>query len=358
MYKKEHYLMAALSFFFVLVFYVLTMAPTVTFWDAGEFIAASYCLGVPHPPGTPLFVIIGRVLATLPLPLEIAARLNLVSVLSGSLSALLIFLIAVKILETMVADTEKSGSRLVINGGAFVCAIIPPFLYTVWSNSTEFEVYSIATTTILFCGWLMIYMGSLKDPGRIKNVLLLVIYIVSLSIANHLLVLLVSPAVIIYTMLHDRANWKYWCSILGSFLGLYLLVLKGLDLTAMAERLSGKEFVEGGLLVSGYHLVAGVLDIIFGITNYIGNRNSFLLGLLIAVCFIFWAYKRKALGFFGVALGLFLLGFSIHLYLLIRAGLNPPINEGQPETLKAFWAVIGREQYGSSYGLLKLSWRD
>ncbi len=352
MYKKEHYLMAALAFFFVLVFYVLTMAPTVTFWDAGEFIAASYCLGVPHPPGTPLFVLIGRLVATLPLPLEIAARLNLVSILSGSLSAMLIFLIAVKILEPMVADTGKPGARLVINGGAFVCAIIPPFLYTVWSNSTEFEVYSIATTTILFCGWLMIYMGSLKDPRRIKNVLLLVIYIVSLSFANHLIVLLVSPAVIIYTLLHDRANWKYWCSILGSFLGLYLLVTKGLDLTSVAERLSGKNFAEGGLLVSSYRLVAGVLDIIFGITNYVGNWNSFLFGLLIAVCFIFWAYKRKALGFFGVALGLFLLGFSIHLYLLIRAGLNPPINEGQPETLKAFWAVIGREQYGSAYGLL------
>jgi len=351
MYKKENYVFAVLAFFFVLIVYVLTMAPTVTFWDAGEFIAASYTLGVPHPPGTPLFVLLGRILAILPLPMEIAARLNFVSVLCGSLSALLIFLIAVKILEAMVTDSEKPGARLVINGGAFVCAIIPPFLFTVWSNSTEFEVYSIATTTILFCSWLMIYMGSLKDSRRIKNILLLVIYIVSLSIANHLIVLLVSPAVIIYTMLHDRRNWKYWCSILGCFLGFYLMVMKGIDLSAVAGQLSGKKLTEGGLIVSIFRLMAGILDVTFGIFNYIGNRSNFFFGLLITVGSVIWAYRRKALGFFGIALGLFLLGFSIHLYLLIRSGLNPPINEGQPETLKAFWAVIGREQYGSAYGL-------
>ena len=76
MYRKEHYVLAGLTFVFVLVFYVLTMAPTLTFWDAGEFMAASYTLGVPHPPGTPLFVLIGRVLTILPLPLETAALLN------------------------------------------------------------------------------------------------------------------------------------------------------------------------------------------------------------------------------------------------------------------------------------------
>ena len=284
--------------------------------------------------------------------MEIAARLNLVSVLCGSVSAMLIVLIAVKILETMVGDAEKPGARLVINLGAFVCAIIPPFLYTVWANSTEFEVYSVATTTIIFCGWLMTYMGSLNDSRRIKNILLLVIYIVSLSIANHLIVLLVSPAVIVYTMLHDRKNWKYWSSILVSFLGLYLLVMKGLDLNAVAARLSMKSLAEGGLLVSSYRQVAAVLDIIFGITKYVGNWNYVFFGLSITASGIYWAQQRKALGFFGVALGLFLLGFSIHLYLLIRSGLNPAINEGQPATLQAFWSVIGREQYGSAYGLL------
>ncbi|MEA2064315.1 MAG: DUF2723 domain-containing protein, partial [Gemmatimonadota bacterium] len=352
MYKKEHYLMAGLSFIFVMIVYVLTMAPTVTFWDAGEFLAASYTLGVPHPPGTPLFVLLGRVMATLPLPLTIAARLNFVSVLCGSFSALLIYLIAVKILETMVEDTGKAGARLVVTGGAFVCSIIPAFLITVWENSTEFEVYSIATATILFCAWLMVYMGTGEGSRHIKNILLLVIYIVSLSIANHMLVLLVSPAVIIYVLMHDRPHWKYWCSVLGSFFGLYILVMKGIDLSAVFTSLSEKGLGEGGLFVAVYRHLAAMLDILFGLPEYVGSWKSFFFGGLITVACVYWAHRRKALSFFSVALGLFLLGFSIHLYLLIRSGLNPPINEGQPDNFKAFWEVIGREQYGSAYGII------
>ncbi|HUU27163.1 MAG TPA: DUF2723 domain-containing protein, partial [archaeon] len=93
MYKKEHLIGVACTFLFVFVVYLLTMAPAVTFWDAGEFIAASYTLGIPHPPGTPLFVIIGRVISSLPLNLPIAVRLNFLSVLLSSLGAGLIYLI-------------------------------------------------------------------------------------------------------------------------------------------------------------------------------------------------------------------------------------------------------------------------
>ncbi|HUU26672.1 MAG TPA: DUF2723 domain-containing protein [archaeon] len=357
MYKKEHLIGVACTFLFVLVVYLLTMAPTVTFWDAGEFIAASYTLGIPHPPGTPLFVIIGRVISSLPLNLPTALRLNFLSVLLSSLGAGLIYLITVKILETWVKDKALFSSRVLIHGGAFVSAIIPASLVTVWSNSTEFEVYAVATATIFFCAWLMTYMGSLKESRRIKNILLLVIYLVSLSIANHLIVLLVAPAVIIFTLIHDRDNWRYWCSVLGSFLGLYLLVLKGLDLSSVAARLSSAYTPGEGLLVSVYRHVIATIDIIFGFPGYVGNWSNFFLGALIAAGSIYWAYRKKALGFFGAALGLFLLGFSIHLYLLIRSGLNPPINEGQPDNLKALWSVIGREQYGSAYGIFpRLVW--
>src|SRR3989339_806500 len=99
MYKKEHWLAAAVTFCIVLACYLRTMAPTLTFWDAGEFIAASYTLGVPHPPGTPLFVIIGRVISCLPLAVPVALRLNFLSVLFGALTAFFAYLIAAFILE-------------------------------------------------------------------------------------------------------------------------------------------------------------------------------------------------------------------------------------------------------------------
>jgi len=351
MYKKEHWIMASASFLFVFICYLKTMAPTVTFWDAGEFIAASYTLSVPHPPGTPLFVIIGRVLSALPLPLSIAARLNFLSVLCGSVAALLIYLIAVKITETWVENTESLASRLVVHGGAFVAAVIPASMRTVWSNATEFEVYAVATATFIFCAWLMVYMGSSTDIRRIKKTLLLVIYIVSLSIGNHMIVLLVSPGVIIYTLMHDRKNWRYWCSILGLFFGVYLLVMKGIDLGQVFGRMHLASLSDAGFFISLLNHLAALLDVIFGIADYVASSPSFYFGALITAICVYWAYRQRSLPFFSAALGLFLLGFSIHAYLLIRAGLNPPINEGNPSNLKDFWSVIGREQYGSNYGI-------
>ena len=126
MYKKEHWIGAAVTFLVVCTGYLITMAPTVTFWDAGEFIAASYSLGVPHPPGTPLFVIIGRVLSALPLPLAIAERLNFLSVLCGSAGALLIYLTVVRIIGTWTDDEQSLSSRIMIHGGAFASALIRP----------------------------------------------------------------------------------------------------------------------------------------------------------------------------------------------------------------------------------------
>ena len=352
MYKKEHWIGAALTFLFTFTGYLLTMAPTVTFWDAGEFIAASYTLGIPHPPGTPLFVIIGRVLSALPLPLGVAARLNFLSVLCGAAGALLIYLIVVRIIRTWLDEPESLPGRLLIHGGAFASAIIPSFMRTAWSNATEFEVYAVSTASFLVCAWLMIFMGQSLNRQRMQRTILLVIYIVSLSIANHLIVLLVAPAVIVFTLLHDRDNWRYWLSIVGMFLGVYLLVMKGLDLGLVFRRLSEAGQGQPGLFVETMNHLSAFLDVLFSLPSYVGNSKAAFLGVILTGGFGWWSYRQKSLGFFGMALGLFLLGFSLHLYLLIRANLSPSINEGDPSNLASFWAVIGREQYGSAYGLM------
>lgn len=351
MHSREHYIGAAVTFAFVTVILTLTMAPTVTFWDAGEFIAASYTLGIPHPPGTPLFVILGRTISVLPLPFSVAERLNFLSVLCGAVSAMLLYLIAVKIIEKWVPDTKGAVNKLVVHGGALAAAFIPPFLFTVWSNCTEAEVYAIATATMVFVAWLVIYMGSLKDRSHIKNVLLLVVYIVSLSLGNHMIVMLVTPGVIVYVLIHDWNNRGYWLSVLGCFTGAYLLVMKGMNLSAVFTSLS-RSGSDLGLFTSLYLYVAGALGVLAGFADHVASWPAVFFGVMILAGSLFWASREKSIDFFLASLGLFLLGFSIHLYLLIRAGHNPMINEGAPDNLQALWAVIGREQYGSAYGLL------
>jgi len=351
MYRKEHWAGAAVTFIFALVCYLGTMAPSLTFWDAGEFLASAYTLGIPHAPGTPLFVILGRVISSLPLPLSIPWRLNFLSVLFGAAAAAFLYLIAVKVLSTWQEELESFGSRVAVHAGAFAAAVIPAFLQTVWSNTTEYEVYAVGTATFILVAWLMHYMGSVEDHRRVQRTVLLVIYLVSLSIANHLLVVLVSPAVIVYTLLHDRRHLAYWLSVIGLFLAAYLILLKGVDLAAVAERLT-----EAGAGSRGFASLArqlsATLGILFGIGGYLESSPAMLIGLAIAAGCGWWAWRERALSFFGLAAGLFLLGFSIHAYLLIRAGFNPPVNEGNPDSLRALWAVIGREQYGSAYGFL------
>ena len=152
--------------------------------------------------------------------------------------------------------------------------------------------------------------------------------------------MLVAPAVVLYVLLHDRVRWRYWMAVIGGFLGLYLLVLKGLDLAMLAGRLDA-----AGSLATG---IGSALSF----PAYTASWPMLAAGAAITAGSLWWARRQRALGFFGLALGLFLLGFSINAYMLIRAQQDLAINFGRPDDLREFWAVISREQYASAYGLL------
>jgi hypothetical protein len=138
----------------VLLGYLLTLAPTVTFWDAGELIAAAKTLGIPHPPGTPLFVMIAHVWAML-FPLgEYAFRTNVLSALLSAAGAGLFFLVAHQSIRALTADLEGETARLLRLGGAGGAALLGAFTFTNWQNSNETEVYSVATFTIAAMAWL------------------------------------------------------------------------------------------------------------------------------------------------------------------------------------------------------------
>ncbi len=350
LYRTSHKIGALATALFSLIVYLLTVAPTVTFWDAGEFMAAAYSLGVPHAPGTPLFVLLGRVLSLLPLGLSAAFKMNLLSVLSGAVASGLLYLLAAYTLER---TTGKGAFRsLVVHGGAFSAGVIFTGLRTVWLNTTEFEVYGLATATILLVGWLMTYMGDSDNFQRNRRTLLLVIYIISISIANHLIVMLAAPAVALFTLLHDREHRNYWLSVLGLMAGAYLTVNKGLDLGALAVSISNHTAAAQGFFANTAAVFGGLMDVLANFGAHLASGSSFYAGILLLAGCGWWGWREKSLPFFAAAMGLFVLGFSVHLYLPLRAALDPMINEGDPDSLRTFWAVIGREQYGSSYTLL------
>ena len=171
----------------MLLGYVITLAPTVTLWDAGEFITASKVLGVPHPPGTPLFVLVGHVWADLVRIGQYAWRLNLMSACFSASGAGCLFLAAHRLLD--------GEDRILRVGGAAAAAILSAFAFTEWQNSNETEVYTFATFSIAAICWLCLRWRDVRGTPRAPHILLLIVYIAALSIGNHLLALLVGPAV-------------------------------------------------------------------------------------------------------------------------------------------------------------------
>ena len=132
----------------VLAVYVLTLAPTVTFWDAGEFIAAARTLGIPHPPGTPLFVMIAHAWGLLVPVGEFAYRTNLLSALFSASAAGFFFLVVHQSMRGVVEGLPEGSARALRLGGAAAAAFLGAFSFTNWQNSNETEVYTVATFTI------------------------------------------------------------------------------------------------------------------------------------------------------------------------------------------------------------------
>jgi hypothetical protein len=196
--RRPPYLLAGLATLLVLTGYIVTLAPTVTFWDAGEFIAAAKTLGIPHPPGTPLFVLIGHVWAAL-LPFgEYAQRTNLLSATLSAGGAGFLFLVVHDTLARWSADLDGAVERVLRIGGSFAAALASAFTFTAWQNSNETEVYAAATFTIAAIAWFCLEWRQARGTPRATHTLLLILYLAGLSIGNHLLALLVGPAVVCF----------------------------------------------------------------------------------------------------------------------------------------------------------------
>ncbi len=301
---KPPYRAAVLVALLVLAGYALTLAPSVTFWDAGEFIAAARVLGIPHPPGTPLFVMIAHVWGMLAPVGEFAARTNLLSALFSAAGAGCFFLVTHESLRSF-----EPRLRL---GAAAAGAALGGFSFTNWQNSNETEVYAVATFTIAAMSWLVMLWRRRRGEARAGRLLLLVVFLAGISIGNHLLALLAGPAILAFlvaTLRHDPA----------------------------ADPAVRRE--EWSQVV----VMAGVWALLIGVG--LGRTTLVTLG---ALCFLV-AAAYAARGGAGVfALASFLIaavGVTPYLYLYLRSAQHPPINEAAPATFDALLAVIRRAQY-------------
>ncbi len=206
------------------VVYTLTKAPTVSFWDCGEFIAASAILGVPHPPGTPLYILIGRLFCLLPLSSDVGVRVNMLSVFCSSLAALFGYLIAVRILRLWFGSDRSAFTRLLIYTGSAAGALFLAFGFTNWNNSVEAEVYGMTIMLMTATVWLTLIAMEKKGTPAADRILLLIVYLGFLGIGVHMSTFLVIPIAALFFIFKNMSDAKAWFATAIFFaLELYLI---------------------------------------------------------------------------------------------------------------------------------------
>jgi hypothetical protein len=218
----------------ILILYILTLSPSTAMWDTSEYIATAHILGIPHPPGNPLFVVLGRAWSILlaPLGLSVAVRINLLAAVTSAAAAGFYFLVAHRVLwglfpvgKAPIPQDDEEGSvsstlpstALFLTVGALVAVLISATAFTVWNQSTVNEkVYTVSVLVMAAVVWLVLRWRDLKDEPRGLRYLLWAIYLLALGSTNHLMsvlplpalglfILLVGPAVLVKKELWIRA---------------------------------------------------------------------------------------------------------------------------------------------------------
>ena len=205
----------------VFALYAVTLAPTTQFWDTSEYIATAHILGIPHPPGNPLFVLLARTWDVLlsPLQLSTAVRINLFSAFMSASAHALWFLVVHHVLRHF---SDERVFRLV---GAFVAVLLSATAFTVWNQSNVNEkVYTVSLATIALLSWLLFRWQEKLGQGKDDNLLVLMVFILALSVGNHLMAFLAAPAMLVFVLVvHPQTllNWRlYVAGLIVGVLGL------------------------------------------------------------------------------------------------------------------------------------------
>jgi hypothetical protein len=228
------YLAAAIATVAVWLLYALTLSRTTWFWDTSEYIATAHILGIPHPPGNPLFVILARAweLLLAPFGLSVAVRINLFSATMTALAHGCWFLVAHRIMSFYSPDRTF---RLI---GAAAAVLVSATAFTVWYQSNVNEkVYTVTLFTIALLSWLAFHWRDNIGGSKDDNILVLMIFILALSVGNHLMAFLAAPALLIFVLRvapRTLLNWKLYAAglvviVIGLSVHLYLPIRSGLD---------------------------------------------------------------------------------------------------------------------------------
>jgi len=370
-FKRIHYITAGAAFLAAFVTYVLTMQPTIPFWDCGEFAAAASALQIPHPPGAPLWTLVGRIAMLLPTFSDYAARYNLFSVLASAASILLLYLTLVRLLRLWRGFPKTNSDAIITFGGALIGALAYCWTDSFWFNALECEVYAFGSLFISLVPWLVLVWYDHADEPHHERYLLLIAYVIGLSLGVHQLALLTTfPVFMIVYM-------KRWSSITegqwGTSIALSILAIAAVGFVILESPASIQfyEWILAGagaayycyrsfVTERGWHTMVLLSLVAFGVTFVVilsklvewagkglGIVSIVVLALIVAAIVYSQRVRKPAIAMGGWILMMVFLGYSTYMFVMVRATQNPPMNENSPSTFAKLAGYINRDQYGS-----------
>ena len=324
-----------IAFIISLIVYSITVEDTASFWDCGEFIAVSSKLEVPHPPGAPFYLLLGRFFSLFALGNNenIALAVNFLSVVASSFTILFLFWSITHLSKKIIPPKNNKNIILIILAG-FTGSMVFTFSDSFWFSAVEAEVYAISSFFTAFVFWAILKWETIKSESDQNKWIILIAYMMGLSIGVHLLNLVTIPALAL--IIYFRKSEKI--STLG---------------------------IVSSLLISSFIIILIIEGIIPGLPSFASFIERFFVNsiglpfgsgiILFIILFIstliylirYSELKEKViLNTSLLSLTFILIGYSSYSLVLIRSSYNPPIDENNPENILNFISYLKREQYG------------
>ncbi|MEY8849785.1 DUF2723 domain-containing protein [Psychroserpens sp. XS_ASV72] len=339
-FKKWNLILGWFTFIIALITYALTIEPTVSFWDAGEYILTSSKLQVGHPPGAPLFQMLGAFFSLFALePSQVGMMLNMMSAVASAFTILFMFWTISLLLKRLIAKSEDISKQtfIAILGSAFVGSLAFTFTDSFWFNAVETEVYAMATLIMSILFYLGLRWEQDMDKPRGHKWLILIAFVIGLSFGVHFMGLLTIPALGLIYFFKNYKEVTIKNFIIANAIAIAILL-----------------FIFKLLLPNALKLFS-ISEIFF--VNTVGlpfNSGSIIAGLVLIAAFYFGLKETRKKGYkyantLILCLIFIFIGFSSWLMLPIRANANVIINENNPSSARELLAYYNLEQYPETH---------
>ena len=333
--QKDHIFLnkifGAISFVGSLIIYFLTMPLTTAFWDSPEWTATSNLLQIPHPPGAPFYLLLGRMFSMFATADTVALSLNIFSAVASAGTILFLYLIIVRFIMEMKGhpDTYPATDKIALYAGALIGAMAFAVTDSFWISAVEAETYALSMFFTSLVVWLVLKWSEKHDQPGNERWLIFITYVFGLAFGVHLLSLLAlfAIALIIYFKKYEFSIGSFVVAgamSVGAFFMIYPIT--AIQLPTLMGALSDST---GGLIGAGTFFFT-------------------VFGLIVGGIYYTHKKRMRVLNMFLLAYGCILIGYSTYSLIIVRSMSNPPIDQNSPDSVRDIVSYLNREQYGST----------